>query len=92
MPLFLFHHFVSFGVEVQYFYDDVKNQKSNMQNIYTRVNQKKFKSTWREYVTWTRFEFWPTKFFLWKLANEDFCWAYSNSKEAFYNHPQNIWD
>ena len=43
MPLFLFHHFVSFGVEVHYFYDDVKNQKWNMQNIYTRVNQKRSK-------------------------------------------------
>ena len=43
----------------------MRNQTCKISN---RVNQKKFKSSWKEYVTWTCFEFWPmTNNIFWKL-------------------------
>ena len=51
---------VSFGVciYVQYLFGVVRNK---LQTINTRVNQKKIKSSRKEYIMWTCFNFWPMK-------------------------------
>ena len=43
-------------IYVQYFFDVVRNQT---QRISVRVNQKKITGSWKEYVRWTCFGFWP---------------------------------
>ena len=56
-------------IHIRYFFDVVINK---FQTINRRVNQKKIKSSRKEYVMWTCFKFWPMKNIFWKLwANEN---------------------
>ena len=58
--------FPSFGVcsYVEFFFDLVRNKASNK---VTKVHQKNTKGSWKVYVTWTSFKFWPMIKIFWQL-------------------------
>ena len=56
-------------IHIEYFFREVRNKLQIL--IVSSVNQKKIKSSRKEYVMWTYFKFWPMKSIFRKLqANE----------------------
>ena len=71
----LFHYWFPLDFALRYNISVMWWEINSKQSLSTWVNQKKIKSSRKEYVMWTWFKFWPMRVWLWLVhkVTENYC-------------------